>query len=194
MSELSPQDEKLRQMFRWLNKFMLLLWRSGLGNWLNMFPTTLGRYMVITHTGRKTGERRRTPVNYTIYNGEVYCTAGFGAKTDWYRNLKANPQVEVWLPDGWWGGLAEDVFEPESRLKIMRQLLIHSGFAGRLAGFSAEMPEEELAQLSKDYCLVRIRQTIARTGPGGPGDLAWIWPLATFILLPMALKKNRKRK
>lgn len=194
MSELSPQDEKLRQMFRWLNKFMLLLWRSGLGNWLNMFPTTLGRYMVITHTGRKTGERRRTPVNYTIYNGEVYCTAGFGAKTDWYRNLKANPQVEIWLPDGWWGGLAEDVFEPESRLKIMRQLLIHSGFAGRLAGFNADMPEEELAQLSKDYCLVHIRRVVARTGPGGPGDLAWIWPLATFILLPMALRKGRRKK
>lgn len=193
MTELNPQDEKLRQAFRWLNKFMLLMWRTGLGDWLNMFPTTLGRYMVITHTGRKSGNRLRTPVNYTIYNGEVYCTAGFGAKSDWYKNIKANPQVELWLPDGWWGGLAEDVFEPEQRLKIMRQVLIHSGFAGRLSGFTPDMPDDLLAEMSKDYCLIHIRRVVARTGPGGPGDLAWVWPLATFFLLPLALRKRRKK-
>jgi hypothetical protein len=41
MTEISSQDEKLLKGFRYLNKFMLLLWRSGLGNWLNMFPPTL---------------------------------------------------------------------------------------------------------------------------------------------------------
>lgn len=192
MTELSPQDEKLRQGFRWLNPFMLLLWRSGLGPMLNWFPTLLGRYMVITHTGRKTGKRHQTPVNYTIYNGEVYCVAGFGPKADWYRNLKANPQVEIWLPDGWWGGLAEEVFEQADRLKIMRQVLIHSGFAGRMAGFTPEMPEEALLELTRDYCLLHIRRVVARTGPGGPGELSWIWPLATFILLPMALRKRKR--
>jgi len=193
MTEIASQDEKLLKGFRILNKFMLLLWRSGLGNWLNMFPTTLGRYMVITHTGRKTGDRHQTPVNYTVYDGEVYCTAGFGAKADWYQNLKANPQVEIWLPDGWWGGLADEIFETELRLKIMRQVLIHSGFAGRLAGFTTEMPDEALAEMSKDYRLIHIRRVVARTGPGGPGDLAWIWPLATFILLPLALRKRRNK-
>jgi len=33
---------------------------------------------VITHTGRKTGRKRRTPVNYAVVRDDVYCTAGFG--------------------------------------------------------------------------------------------------------------------
>ena len=64
-----------------------------------------GQIMVLTHTGRKSGLRRRTPVNYALVDGEVYCTAGFGQISDWYRNILANPQVEVWLPDGWWAGV-----------------------------------------------------------------------------------------
>ena len=67
-----PQfEEKLRQGFKYLNKFMLLLWRLGLGNLLNAWPDVGGRIMVITHTGRKTGLKRQTPVNYTIIDGEV---------------------------------------------------------------------------------------------------------------------------
>ena len=42
------------------------------------------------------------------------------------------------------------------------------------------------------YRIVRIRRTEARTGPGGPGEFAWIWPLATMalgFLLPRRRKK-----
>ena len=103
MSTLAPEKlENLRQMFKQMNKFMLLMWRLGLGSWLNFWPDVGGRIMVITHTGRKTGLKRRTPVNYALVEGELYCTAGFGPMSDWYRNLKAHSQVEVWLPEGWW--------------------------------------------------------------------------------------------
>jgi len=192
MAELTPQDEKLIIFFRYLNKFMLFLWRLGLGNWLNMAPGTLGRYMVITHTGRKTGNRHRTPVNYAIYNNEIYCVAGFGEKADWFQNIMANPQVEIWLPDSWYAGLAEEIFEPELRLKALRQVLIASAFAGRMAGFHPQMSDEELSAFAAEYKLVHIRRVVARTGPGGPGDLAWIWPLATFLLLPSLFKRRKK--
>jgi hypothetical protein len=72
-------EERLRQGFKHFNRFMMLMWRLGLGPWVNAWPEVGGRIMVITHTGRKTGIRRRTPVNYTIADGEVYCTSGFGA-------------------------------------------------------------------------------------------------------------------
>jgi hypothetical protein len=53
-------------------------------------------------------------VNYAIVDGEVYCTAGFGAVSDWYRNIRTNPEVEVWLPDGWWAGVAEEVTDAKA--------------------------------------------------------------------------------
>lgn len=196
MTAIEPKSEEaLRQGFRYLNRFMLLMWRLGLGPWVNFLPRQIGRIMVITHTGRKSGLPRRTPVNYTILDGEIYCTAGFGKISDWYRNIIANPQVEVWLPDGWYTGMAVDISDDPGRLAIMRQVLFASGFAAYAAGIDpVKTTDDELDKLTRDYRLVHIRRTAACTGKNGPGDLAWVWPLTTMILLPMALRKRRSRK
>ena len=163
---------------------MLLMWRLGLGKWINMWPSVGGRIMVISHTGRKTGLRRRTPVNYALINGDVYCTAGFGRVSDWYRNIMVHTAVEIWLPDGCWVGEAVDVSDCEMRLPIMRQVLVASGFAAYPAGINPRtMSDEELDQATADYPLVCIQRTAACTSTDGPGDLAWIWPVAAFALL-----------
>jgi len=186
-------EQQLRQGFKYFNRFMMLMWRLGLGPWLNAWPEVGGRIMVIAHTGRKTGLRRTTPVNYAIADGELYCTSGFGSGSDWYRNIMANPQVEVWLPDGWWAGVAEDVTDSQARLPLLRQVLIDSGLAARAASINpATMTNEELDAATASYRLIRIRRTHARTGPGGPGDLAWVWPLATLILLPLVLFRRKR--
>ncbi len=193
MSTMDPQVEQaLRQGFRYLNKLMITLWRLGLGKWLNAWPKKGGQIMVITHVGRKSGLTRRTPVNYAIVDGEIYCTAGFGAISDWYRNIIANPDVEIWLPDGWWSGEAEDVTGCADHLSIMRQVLLGSGFAAYAAGLDpVEMGDEALREATAVYRLVRIHRLSACTGPGGPGDLSWVWPAATLILLPLALRRRR---
>ena len=59
-------EEQLRQGFKYFNHFMLLMWRLGLGPMLNMGPAMAGRYMVINHMGRKSGMKRRTPVNFAM--------------------------------------------------------------------------------------------------------------------------------
>ena len=192
-------DAKLRQAFRYINRFMLLMWRLGLGPWVNILPEYIGRIMVITHTGRKTGLLRRTPVNYAIVDGDVYCIAAYGPDTDWYNNLIANPQLEVWLPDGWWAGEARDISDSEDRLLLVRQVLVAAGFATPLfAGFSpATISDEELDKLTKPYRLIQISRTRACTGSEGPGDLALVWPIAVMVLLPLLvfvlfLRKRRQ--
>ncbi|MFQ5399126.1 MAG: nitroreductase family deazaflavin-dependent oxidoreductase [Anaerolineae bacterium] len=189
-----PQlEKKLRHGFKYLNKFMLLMWRLGLGSWLNAWPDVGGRIMVITHTGRKTGLRRRTPVNYAIVDGELYCTVGFGKVSHWYRNIQANPNVEVWLPDGWWAGVAEDISEAENRLPLLRQVLIASGFAAPLFGIHPKtMTDEELVAVCAHYRLIHIRRTRACTGPDGPGDLAWVWPIATMLLWLLSFRRRKR--
>lgn len=187
----TPSEELTRRSFKYLNRFMLTLWRLDLGSYFN--PTKWGgAIMVLTHTGRKTGLRRRTPVNYAIVDGELYCTAGFGRYADWYRNIMANPAVEVWHPDGWWAGEAEDVSNSPKRLHLLRQVLFGSGFAAYAAGVNpVDMSDAELDAATTDYRLLRIRRTEARTGTEGPGDLAWVWPLSTLVLLLALLRRRR---
>ena len=186
---------RLRHGFRrYLNPFMLALWRLGLGPWFNWWPQVSGRVMVIAHTGRRTGARRYAPVNYAEVDGELYCVAGFGAVSDWYRNVMADPNVEVWLPDGWWAGTLEDVSASGQRAQLMRAVLIGSGFAARVFGLNPRtLSDETLRSLTGEYRLLRVHRTAARTGPGGPGDLAWVWPVLVMILLPLALwRRGRK--
>jgi len=186
-------EMKLRSGFRQFNKFMLLMWDLGLGRWISAWPPVTGQIMVLKHTGRKSGQVRRTPVNYAFVDGELYCVAGFGGLSDWYRNLRANPKLEVWLPDGWWEGTAEEVGDVPNRMDLIRAVLIGSGFAAVFAGLDPyTVSDEEMLREVKDYKLMRIRREAPRTGLDGPGRLAWVWPLATFLLLPLALRRRRK--
>ncbi len=187
-------EDKLRNIFKFLNKFMICMWRLGLGGIINIWPDVIGRIMIITHVGRVSGRRYQTPVNFTIIDGDIYCTAGFGKDADWFRNLQVNPQVEVWLPHSWWTGVSEDVSEAEQRLPILREVLIASGFAAYAAGINPrKISSQELDLVTAQYRLIRIRRIKARTGQMGPGDLAWIWPLTTLLLLPLIFLR-RKRK
>jgi deazaflavin-dependent oxidoreductase (nitroreductase family) len=191
---MTPALAQARRGFKRFNPFVVWLWRLGLGSWVNAWPQVGGRIRVLTHTGRKTGTRRRTPVNYTLSNGDVYCVAGFGPVTDWYRNVRAQPRVEVWLPEGWWAGEAEEVADPGARLTLLRQVLIASGFAAYAAGLDpVGMADDELAAATQSYRLLRIRRNEARTGPGGPGDLAWVWPAATMGLIGAWLLRRSMR-
>jgi deazaflavin-dependent oxidoreductase (nitroreductase family) len=186
-------DAKVRQGFKYFNRFMLLMWRLGLGAWVNAWPEVGGRIMVITHTGRKSGLKRHSPVNYALIGGELYCTAAFGEASDWYHNIMANPAVEVWLSDGWWAGTAEEVTNPGARLLLIRQVLINSGAVAPLMGVKPrEMTDEALDAFIRDYRLIHIHRTAPRTGPGGPGDLAWMWPIAVFVFLVLLLKRGKR--
>ena len=98
--ELTNVEQNLRTGFRYLNRFMLMLWRLGLGTWFQFWPEVTGQVLVITHIGRVTGLRRKTPANFAIIDGQIYCAAAFGRQSDWYLNILQNPNVEVWLPDG----------------------------------------------------------------------------------------------
>ncbi len=185
--------DRLRGAFKRFNVFMLFLWRIGLGRWMEAWPKVGGRILVLTHIGRKSGIAHRTPVNFTRLGDDIFIVAGFGAVADWYRNIKRNPKVEVWLPDGWWEGRAEDYDDPANRLSTMRQLMYDTGFAAPMMGVDPrKFTDAELEKEAAEYKLVRIHRTAARTGPGGPGDLTWLWPAATLVLASLLWLRRKK--
>lgn len=184
----STREEALRTGFRYMNHGMLLMWRLGFGAFMGRRELS-GQIMVLTHTGRVTGAIHRTPVNFAEYDGDLYCAAGFGRRSDWFRNLKAHPSAEVWVPTprlgspvGWWQAQAEEVTGQPDSAERLRDVLIASGFAGYLDGFRSSMPIEDVRALLPQYPVIRLHRTQALTGPGGPGDLAAAWPIATCAL------------
>lgn len=74
--------------------FRLPIWlyRLGLGGLLGT------RFLLLTHTGRKTGRVRQTVLEVVRYDRAAttfIVAAGFGSGSDWYRNIRANPRVTV---------------------------------------------------------------------------------------------------
>src|SRR5574341_152765 len=74
--------------------FRMPLWfyRAGLGRFLGH------RILELTHIGRKSGLLRHTileVVRHDKETGTYFVTAGFGMHSDWYRNILADPHVEV---------------------------------------------------------------------------------------------------
>ena len=169
----------LKQLFGVFNRVLMVpLFRLGLGLFIGN-PLT-GYIMVLKTVGRKTGKLRYTPVNYAILNGQIYCVAGFGQTSLWYRNLQAQPRLELLMPGGAFSGVAETVSDPAEAVQALRQVLISAGFAGYFYGFNPRtVAEARLRELTDTALVIRIRPDGLGNGAGDAGG--WLW-LLVFVM------------
>lgn len=177
----------MKRLFHFLNKlFMVPMFRLGFGP---IFGNPLWGYIMVLKTvGRKTGKLRYAPVNYAIIEGNVYCLSGWGQASDWYRNLKAHPALDVILPGGAIRGMAEEVADPAMRRVAIRQILKNGGFAGFMEGFNPyHVADEELERQTVAMTLVRIRPVGIGSGASDPAGWAWVWMPVSIVLLVLIL-------
>ncbi len=94
--------------------------------------------LLLTTTGRKSGQPRVTPLQYEEDQGVVYVASARGPHADWFRNIRVNPRVQVQIADRLFEGLAEPIVDPariadflQLRLKrhpiMMRAMLAMEG-------------------------------------------------------------------
>lgn len=193
------KESQLRTAFRFLNRNVLMMWRLGLG-WQMANPIS-GYIMVLATTGRRSGERRLVPLNFADHGDAIYCLAGFGETTHWLLNLQADPQCEIWLPDGRrLSGRGKLVTTEARRIGLVREVLERSGFAAKLAEPGVDLstaPDDVVAELGplpgRRYEIVEIKLGEAVTGPGGPSELTWVWPVVGLIGLAGWLFLRRRR-
>lgn len=185
--------ERLRREFRRLNRFMVVVWRLGFGPLFGRFTRTAGRILILHHIGRRSGTVFQSPVSYADVDGELFCVAAFGERSDWYRNLMARPQVEAWLPMGRSMVEVADVSHRPDRVALIREVLISSGFAAPAFGLHPQrMSDETLQAATADYRVLQI--TPLRPLPGSVADLRWIWLVAGGVLAMWALMTVRSRR
>ena len=174
----------MRRFFWFLNKFFMVpLFRLGFAPFFgNPFS---GYIMVLKIVGRKTGRLRYAPVNYAIHDGKVYCMAGFGRTSDWYRNLRVNTSIEAILPGGAISGTAQEVHDLTEQTLVIRQILKNAGFVAFLDGFNPyRIKDSELQERTVDMPLVSIQPAGLGSGASDPAGWAWVWaPLFTILLI-----------
>lgn len=51
--------------------------------------------MVMTTVGRKSGQPRRTAIEFHEFKARRYVFSNWGMHTDWFRNIEANPYITI---------------------------------------------------------------------------------------------------
>lgn len=123
----------------------------------------IGRiFLLLTTTGRKSGKRRVTPLQYEEIDGVLYIAAARGQSADWFRNLKANPCVEVRVKNRDFVGYAEPIIDPariadylEIRLQRHPRMI---GAMMKLHHLPPKPSRDQLETLAKTLAVAAIRE------------------------------------
>ena len=82
-----------REFFRMLNRVVEPAVRRGVGS-PRFVP---GGLIVLESQGFKSGQRRRTPLVATRFQGHVFVSTVRGDRSFWVKNLQKTPRVRYWL-------------------------------------------------------------------------------------------------
>ncbi|MFK0244457.1 nitroreductase/quinone reductase family protein [Amycolatopsis azurea] len=79
---------------------------------------------VLETTGRKSGEPRQTPIGGRKVGREFWIVSEFGEKSQYVRNIQADPRVRLRLKGQWHSGTAHLLpdDDPRARLKALPRL------------------------------------------------------------------------
>ena len=108
---------------RVLNPVVKALVRRGLA----------GGWAILETTGRKSGERRETPVGNGLHGETFWVIAEFGRRAAYVKNIEASPAVRVCVRGRWRAGTATLLPDDDPRAR-QRTLPRLNALAVRAAG------------------------------------------------------------
>ena len=157
--KLRDSDEEKRKKaikkYKRLNKYLILpLYRIGLLPLIGF-----GRIFLILKTkGRKTGKRRRTPLEYHRINDVIHIFSGRGEEADWLKNIKANPdEISVRHGFHWYPITAEFVENSSEKEEIYKWYVTeHKSSAKMLFGWDPKRDDPETTDFSQLINMVPI--------------------------------------
>ena len=158
---MNHPDEKIRvktlKRYNMLNKYLVIpLYR------LRILPLLgFGRiFLILTTKGRKTGKKRRTPLEYHWIDRIMTIFSGRGEDSGWLRNIRAN-QDSVWVRHGFhsFPARVEFMSNEYDKLKIIRWYVVkHSRSAKMLFGWNKKIDDPDSSDFSKLLSTIPIIQ------------------------------------
>jgi len=143
------------QRMKYIQKLHRVLYAIGLG-------PLIGRIiLLLTTTGRKSGLKRVTPLQYEEIDGKYYLGSARGLNADWVRNIQANPQVNIRVKSDSFQGHAEIVTDPSRfadfiEVRLERHPLMIGLIMQKVHGLPKEPSREQLEKLAEKEVFVIV--------------------------------------
>jgi deazaflavin-dependent oxidoreductase (nitroreductase family) len=116
--------------------------------------------LLLTTTGRKSGLPRVTPLQFEEVDDVYYVASARGQEADWFRNLLANPQVEIQVRGQRISALAEPITEAKRIADFLElRLERHPRMIGamlRLEGLPSRYSRADLEEFAASIAAVAI--------------------------------------
>ena len=136
-----------------IQKIHRLLYAFGLG-------PLIGRIiLLLTTTGRRSGMKRVTPLQFELIGSDYYVGAARGLKADWVRNIQTDPHVEIRVGARHFSANAEVVHDASRFADFLEvRLERHPHMIGLIMekahGLSRHPTREQLEELAKTEAFV----------------------------------------
>ena len=117
----------------------------------------MGKTILITVTGRKTGKKYTTPVGY--YRADDHLWVITSRDRTWWRNVKDGANVQIRIHGRDMTGYAEAILDEDSIIERLGDYLKQTPMASKPLGIRVEngMPHpEDAARLAKERLFVKI--------------------------------------
>lgn len=158
---MAKQKKKIRKPPRGLSRifyrFPIMLYRMGLGSLMGK------RMLLLEHMGRKSGKKRRAVLEIIRHDptvGVFYVVSGFGKRSDWIRNVEANPDVRINVAGKSSPAIAALLNQERTAAEILdyaeRNPKLIRVLADRLLGYKLDDTKEDLLQLASNLQVVRF--------------------------------------
>ena len=158
MGEKDAPRPRTRKLYKFFNKPPRIAYALGLG------PIIGKLVLLLTTRGRKTGLLRVTPLQYEQIEGKYYVGSAFGTRTDWYKNILADPGVRVKVGRKEFDAFAETCTDPVRIAEFLEVRLVRHprmiGMMLRAEGLPPSPSQQDLESLAEDKALVILHPGI----------------------------------
>jgi deazaflavin-dependent oxidoreductase (nitroreductase family) len=143
------------QRMKYIQNLHRVLYAIGLG-------PLIGRIiLLLTTTGRKTGLKRITPLQYEEIDGKYYLGSARGLQADWVRNIQANQSVGVRVKSLKFQGIAEVVTDPSRfadfvEVRLQRHPFMVGIVLQKAHGLPKQPSRKQLEALAENEALVIV--------------------------------------
>jgi deazaflavin-dependent oxidoreductase (nitroreductase family) len=145
-------DQRPKRVMRRLYRAPIWLYRVGFGTVMG------GRLLMLTHRGRKSGLPRYAVLEVIHRDDDTwYVPAAYGERADWYRNILADPHVQVNYRGQTFDAVAETV-PVEQAERILAEYEHRHPRAART--FSRLIGVSNMAEAARRIPIVALRATL----------------------------------
>lgn len=157
--------QRVTGIWRFILRMPIWSYNLGFGRMMG------GSVLLLATTGRVSGQPRYAALGYgrDEPTGELVVSAGWGGKTDWFRNLAADPHCTVQTGRRKFAAVAR-VWPEDEAIAYMRAFIPMNPYAPRmwshLLGEEISLDDEGLRKVVRAFPVVGFRQSDSK--PSGP--------------------------